>query len=122
MAEDVYTLIVPDLFDVEKLLAQRKWRKLHEGVFISEIYSAGGDGPMAALLHYLPGAAVPEHLHNGYEHILVLSGEQRDPFHCYPAGTLAIQPPGHAHDVVSPAGCVALAIWARPVSLLQPGS
>lgn len=111
------TQIVPCLFDPERIIAEREWKPLHKGVEISILYQTGQDGPMAAFLHYQPGASVPAHFHPGYEHILILSGQQRDENHLYEAGTLAIQSPGMTHAITSDTGCLALAVWARPVEL-----
>jgi len=54
----------------------------------------------------------------GYEHILILEGEQQDEHYIYPQGTLVISPPGTSHSVQSPQGCIVLAIWEKPVSFL----
>lgn len=113
------TQIVPHLFDPERIIAERTWEPLHPGVSISVLYRTDPTGPMAAFLHYQPGARVPEHRHLGYEHILILSGQQRDEQHIYTAGTLAIQAPGMTHAITSDNGCLALAIWARPVELCK---
>jgi anti-sigma factor ChrR (cupin superfamily) len=117
MAISEGTQVIQGLFDADKLIAERDWKPLHKGVEISVLYQNGQDGPMAAFLHYQPGARVPAHYHPGYEHILILSGQQRDEQHVYDAGTLAIQSPGMTHAITSEKGCLALAIWAKPVVL-----
>jgi anti-sigma factor ChrR (cupin superfamily) len=61
------------------------------------------------------------HLHQGYEHILVLSGSQRDQNGTSVAGTLTINGPGTRHSVVSEAGCIVLAIYEKPVRFDEPG-
>lgn len=100
------------------------WRDLafepfRPGVRIHRLYGEG-DGPAAALLAYAPDAAVPLHEHQGFEHVLVLEGEQEDEHGRYPAGTLLVSPPGSRHAVHSRPGCVALLVWERPVRFLAP--
>ena len=65
-----------------------------------------------------PRRMVPLHEHIGYEHILVLSGSQRDQNGTATAGTLTINAPGTRHSVVSEAGCIVLAIYEKPVQIL----
>lgn len=113
------TILLQNVFDVDRLLAEREWKPLREGVNISIIYECDNNGPVAALLHYAPGASVPEHRHLGFEHILILRGSQEDANHHYKTGTLAIQSPGVTHCVQAPDGCVALAIWEKPVAFLS---
>ncbi len=55
------------------------------------------------------------HVHLGYEHILVLSGSQRDQNSTATAGTLMINAPGTRHSIVSESGCIVLAIYEKPV-------
>lgn len=112
------TLVIHELFNVQQLLTTRTWQPLREGVNISPIYADGEGGARAAFLHYLPGAVVDAHEHAGYEHILVLQGTQADEAREYTSGDLTIQPPGTRHRVVSAQGCVALAIWEKPVRFL----
>jgi anti-sigma factor ChrR (cupin superfamily) len=101
-----------------------KWEQLRPGVRIHVLYGAadGGEerngGAQAALLWYEAGASVPTHLHEGYEHIVVLAGAQQDERGRYEKGALVINPPGTSHSVSSPEGCVILIIWERPVRLL----
>ena len=93
------------------------WQPFRTGVEIVIVYQVEG-GASAALLRYAPGAAVPEHEHAGYEHILVLSGTQVDARGEYRPGTLVVNPPGSRHAVASPSGCVVYAVWERsPVFL-----
>ena len=58
---------------------------------------------------------IPFHHHEGYEHILVLAGSQRDEHGVIPAGSLRIHAPGTSHRVTSDAGCLVLAIYEKPV-------
>lgn len=46
----------------------------------------------------------------------VLSGEQSDARGTYRAGPFVINPPGTCHAVSSPAGCLVLIVWQRPVA------
>jgi anti-sigma factor ChrR (cupin superfamily) len=80
---------------------------------IRPLYRTLNGGPAAAVLRYAPGAALPSHSHEGYEHIFVLEGEQSDERGTYVAGTLIINPPGTGHTVTSRTGCVVLAIWEK---------
>jgi anti-sigma factor ChrR (cupin superfamily) len=84
-------------------------------VEIAHLYGDGPRHPGAALLRYAPGARVPRHEHVGYELIHVLSGWQADERRRYDAGTLFVHPPGTRHEVVSPEGCLVLAVWQAGV-------
>jgi anti-sigma factor ChrR (cupin superfamily) len=91
---------------------------LREGVEIAELYRDDRSGASAALLRYAPGANVPRHRHDGYEHVFVLDGSQRDERGEYETGTLVINPPGTEHSVESANGCLVLVVWQRPVHFL----
>lgn len=108
-------LILKDLLNVGAL-QQLPWQPFRDGV---EIYRLYGDGTesAAALLRYQPGASVPHHDHQGFEHILILSGSQTDQNGEHTAGTLVINPPSSNHSVVSESGCIVLAIWEKPISI-----
>lgn len=97
------------------LHARQDFVPLRPGVEIAKLYEDPRTGASAAVLRYAPGARVPAHTHQGYEHILILEGEQCDARGCYQTGSLVINPPGSGHEVWSPAGCLALLIWERPV-------
>lgn len=106
------SLLIPDLL-------AGGWRRLafanfRPGIEIHRLYG-DGTGPSAALLRYAPGASVALHEHTGFEHVLVLEGEQEDARGRYPAGTLVVNPPASRHAVASRRGCVALLIWEKPV-------
>lgn len=94
------------------------WETFHPGIDIQWLYQTTADGPQAALLRYQPGATAPLHEHTGYEHVLTLDGAEYDHLGNYPAGTLAINPPGSRHEVHSRDGCVVLIIWEKPVRFL----
>lgn len=100
--------------------AQVQWQPFRPGVEIARLYGGAPNEASAALLRYAPKAQVPRHIHHGYEHILVLSGSQRDDNGVYSAGTLVISEPGSSHAITSDEGCVVLAIWERPVEILEP--
>lgn len=113
-------LIFPELlsgaFDLETL----SWEPFREGVEIARLYGGEPDASSAALLRYAPNAKVPQHIHIGHEHILVLRGSQSDGTHTYRAGTVVISKPGTSHAISSEEGCVVLAIWERPVEIIEP--
>lgn len=114
------SLALPDL------LAQSQrpdfgWTLLRADVEEHRLYGDGAAGePVASVLRYAPGARVPYHRHDGYEHVYILSGSQRDRRGTYRPGTLVINPPGTTHDVVSDDGCTVLLIWERPVVFIEP--
>jgi anti-sigma factor ChrR (cupin superfamily) len=91
------------------------WQPFRDGIEACWLYQNGDHGPAAAYLCYAPGARVPAHWHAGYEHVLVLQGSQSDHNGRHVAGSLVVNEPGSAHEVVSEEGCVALVIWERPV-------
>lgn len=114
-------LVIADLlsghYDPEKV----HWEPFREGVEIARLYgdSAESLAPSAALLRYAPNAKVPKHIHTGHEHIFVLRGSQSDGTSTYRAGTLIISKPGSSHAISSETGCVVLAIWERPVEIIE---
>ena len=89
------------------------------GIEIHRLYGDGVEGASAALIRFQPGARVPLHEHTGYEHILVLSGSQRDESGTSAKGTLVVNAPGTRHRVVSDEGCIVLAIYELPVRFLE---
>ncbi len=107
-----------DLLEIEKFQDQIPWKPFREGVEIHHLYGDGLHGPSAALIRYRGAARVALHEHTGYEHILVLSGSQRDQNGVAAAGTLTINPPGTRHELVSDAGCIVLAIYEKPVKFV----
>jgi anti-sigma factor ChrR (cupin superfamily) len=114
------SLALPDLL----AQAQRPdfgWTRLRADVEEHRLYGDGAaGGAVASLLRYSPGAWVPYHRHEGYEHVYVLSGSQRDRRGTYRTGTLVINPPGTTHEVFSDEGCIVLLIWERPVVFVEP--
>jgi anti-sigma factor ChrR (cupin superfamily) len=95
------------------------WVPFRDGVEIHRLYGDGVSGPTAALLRFREEAKVPLHEHEGYEHILILAGSQRDANGVLKTGTLRIHPPGTRHSAISEAGCIVLAIYERPVRFLE---
>jgi anti-sigma factor ChrR (cupin superfamily) len=106
--------------DPAELARRPGYRPLRPGVDILYLYEDEASGASSALLKYAPGAQVPEHRHEGYEHVYVLAGEQMDERGRYPAGTFVINPPGTSHHVRSPEGCLVLIVWQRAVTFLEP--
>ena len=110
-------MILSDLFTLADEPERLSWQPFRPGVEIHRLYGDGLQGPAAALLKYEPGASVPEHDHTGYEHIIVLSGSQRDRNGTHGTGTLVINPPNSSHKVASDEGCIVLIIWEKPVAM-----
>jgi anti-sigma factor ChrR (cupin superfamily) len=96
------------------------WQPFRPGVTAHWLYEEGGNGPAAVLLRYEPGARVALHEHLGYEHMLVLEGDQYDEDGSYPAGSFVIHPPGTRHSPGSVGGCVALLIYEKRVRFVDP--
>jgi anti-sigma factor ChrR (cupin superfamily) len=95
------------------------FEELRPGVDIHVLHDAE-DGARAAILRYAPGARVPAHLHEGFEYIYVLEGEQSDERCTYPSGSFVINEPGVTHRVSSETGCVVLILWMKPVVFVGP--
>ena len=91
------------------------------GAEIHRLYSpqqTGENGPAAAIVRYLPGAAAQPHRHRGYELIYLLSGELEVGDRTYPANSLLVMAPDSVHAPRSLHGCLALAVWEQPVQPL----
>ncbi len=110
--------LLQNIFDTERLEAEREWKPLRPGVDISIIYESDNEAPMAGFIRYQPGASVPAHMHKGFEHILILDGSQQDGKKTYSKGMLVIHTPGTCHNILSSQGCLALAIWQKPVEFM----
>jgi anti-sigma factor ChrR (cupin superfamily) len=111
----VFAELLSGRFDPEQI----HWQPFRPGVEIARLYGGAPNAASAALLRYAPNAHVPRHVHHGYEHIIVLSGSQRDENGLYKAGSLLISEPGSSHAISSEEGCVVLAIWERPVEIFE---
>ena len=122
MANDAERVLkLNDLFQVSGWHHKLPWKPFQEGVEIYRLYGNGESGPTAALLRFRPGGRVPLHEHTGFEHILVLNGSQVDENSRAEAGCLIINPPGSSHSILSENGCIALAIYEKPIRFLKPG-
>jgi anti-sigma factor ChrR (cupin superfamily) len=108
-------LELKDLFHIAENADSIAWQPFRDGVDIYRLYGEATSGPTAALIRFREKGRVPMHEHQGYEHILVLSGSQRDQNSTAIAGTLMINAPGTRHSIVSEAGCIVLAIYEKPV-------
>lgn len=104
----------------EQLARLPGYEPLRPGVDMLLLYRDEATQASAAVLRYQPGAEVPPHEHGGFEHVIVLDGEQLDERGRYPRGTLVINPPGTSHRVWSPSGCLVLIVWQRPVTFQEP--
>jgi anti-sigma factor ChrR (cupin superfamily) len=113
-------LEIADLFRLAEDPDAIEWQTFRDGVQIHRLYGDGVTGPTAALLLFREEATVPLHEHEGYEHLLILAGSQRDANGVLKAGTLRIHPPGTRHSATSEAGCIVLAIYERPVRFVDP--
>ena len=114
-------ITIPNLIARAKQLRESgDWQPFRPGVTAQWLYNDGDGGPAAVLLRYEPGARVAEHEHVGYEHLLVLEGDQFDEDGSYPAGSLVISPPGTRHSPGSRGGCVALLIYEKAVRFVAP--
>ncbi len=96
------------------------WEAFRPGVRAHWLYDEGDGGPAAVLLRYEAGARVALHEHVGYEHMLVLEGDEFDEAGSYPAGSFVVNPPGSRHSPGSRGGCVALLIYERAVRFVAP--
>lgn len=112
-------IVLKDLFNIAAWQDSVEWQAFKPGVEIHRLYGDGITGPAAALLRYRDAASVALHRHTGYEHILVLTGSQRDQNLTAGCGTLVINQPDTVHHVASDAGCIVLVIYASPVEFLN---
>lgn len=111
---------IPNIFSIEETHHQFKWEKLMDGVLISRL-NQDPNGSSSALLKLETGVKIPEHLHTGYEYVLLLSGEQRA--NCSESGAethskkgeLVIAKPGSKHEIQNIRGGYVLIIWEKPV-------
>jgi anti-sigma factor ChrR (cupin superfamily) len=107
------------LFQDSKWQQTLDWSPFFERVDIHRLYQTGSGGPSAALIRFHPGGRVPLHRHIGYEHIVVLEGEQTDESGPAAKGAVIINAPGTSHSVSSQSGCIVLAIYNNPVRFLE---
>ena len=102
--------------DPEALACQSGYEPLRPGIDVLWLYKEGPQGSSCAVLRYQPGSEVPEHEHQGFEHVYILAGEQSDERGTYGKGSFVINPPGTKHRVWSQQGCLVLIVWQRPVA------
>ncbi len=103
----------------KKLSKTADWQPFRPGVSAHWLYQEDSGGARAVLLRYEPGVRVTLHEHTGYEHLLVLEGDQYDEHGSYPEGSFVINPPGTRHSPGSVGGCVALLIYEKEVSFVS---
>lgn len=96
------------------------WKPFRPGVTAHWLYDEGNGGAAAVLLRYEAGARVALHERLGYEHMLVLEGDQFDEDGSYPTGSFVIHPPGTRHSPGSVGGCIALLIYEKAVRFVDP--
>ncbi len=94
------------------------WERLRKGVQIMPMFEGSPGNYKTALVRYLPGSAVPAHIHLGDEHVYVLSGCQEDEHGSYDAGSYVYNPMGTTHRVWSEEGCLVLIHWRAPIRFL----
>ena len=109
---------LPDLFRVEEWQDEIPWQPFVNGAEIHRLYGDGKEGPTAVLIRFREDSQVPVHLHQGYEHIFILAGEQRDQNALRSRGAFTINPPGTVHGLSSKAGTIVLVIYEKPVVFL----
>jgi anti-sigma factor ChrR (cupin superfamily) len=113
-------LVFENVLKTISLEGDLKWEPLREGLEIARIYQSPGGAAMG-FVRFAPGAVLPRHWHEGYEHILVLRGSQQDDYGDHREGALLVHPPGTTHRVTSRNGCVVLAYWEKPVRFSNMG-
>ena len=112
------TIELRDLFRVEEWQDEIPWQPFVNGAEIHRLYGDGKAGPTAVLIRFREETQIPVHLHEGYEHIFILAGEQRDQNAIRNRGAFTINPPGTVHGVFSKAGTIVLVIYEKPVVFL----
>jgi anti-sigma factor ChrR (cupin superfamily) len=112
------TIELRDLFRVEEWQDEIPWQPFVNGAEIHRLYGDGKAGPTAVLIRFREETQVPVHLHEGYEHIFILAGEQRDQNAIRNRAAFTINPPGTVHGVSSKAGTIVLVIYEKPVVFL----
>ncbi|MGD9648893.1 MAG: cupin domain-containing protein [Pirellulales bacterium] len=115
------SIVISDLLNTAAKLRQTDdWELFRPGVTAHWLYKDQHTGAAAVLLRYEPGARVALHEHLGFEHMLVLAGDQYDEDGVYPQGSFTIHPPGSQHSPGSHGGCVALLIYEKGVRFVSP--
>jgi quercetin dioxygenase-like cupin family protein len=114
----LFTTLADGSFGAQELEFEPLTTDGRTGAEIHRLYTTaetGADGPAAAVVRYLPGARSAAHRHPGYEIIFVLSGQLETDDGEFPANSLLVMPPGSVHAPRSASGCLALAVWEKPV-------
>ncbi len=106
------------LFNFETLQDKYTWEFFRENVDIFRLYGDGISGPSAVLLRYRETTVIPPHVHEGYEHVIVLCGSQNDEYGVIEAGSMRVHAPGTEHHVTGSGGCIVLVIYEKPVRFL----
>ncbi|PTY01591.1 transcription negative regulator ChrR [Verrucomicrobia bacterium LW23] len=114
-------VVLRNLFSIADWQHEIPWQPFRDGVYFHRLYGDGVTGPTAVLIRYDSESRVPLHRHNGYEHIIVLTGAQSDQNGTATAGTLVINQPGTEHAIQSNSGCIVLVIYEKPVTFLFEG-
>ncbi len=109
------SIVLPDLQKYASGLREADWQPFRDGVTAHWLYKDEQSGASAVLLRYEPRSRVACHEHTGYEHMLVLEGDEYDEEGIYPAGSFVVHPPGTRHSPGSHTGCIALLIYEKPV-------
>lgn len=112
-------IVMSDLRRYVDELGADDWQAFRPGVTAHWFYREDDGGAAAVLLRYEPGARVALHEHVGYEHMLVIDGDEYDEYGSYPAGSFIINPPGTRHSPGSRGGCTALLIYEKAVRFVE---
>lgn len=94
------------------------WQPFSPGVEVFPLCTGDNGDLKAALMRNAPGAEVPEHVHQGYEFILVLAGAESDARATYKAGDFIANPPGSRHAVRTEQGNTVLIVWTAPIQFV----
>lgn len=113
--DDLATLPEPLRRPAAEALARSGWKFAAPGIR-SLTLDVGGDAK-AEILRIEPGAAAPEHTHDGEEFTLVLTGAFHDARGVYRVGEIAHADPSVTHRPVGDAGpvCYSLAVTDAPL-------
>lgn len=112
------TIELTRLFQIVENQEDYPWEYFRDNVDVHRLYGDGMTGPTAVLLRYRETSPIPPHVHEGYEHILVLCGTQEDEQGLIGSGTLRVHAPGTTHRGTGFAGCIVLAIYEKAVRFL----
>jgi quercetin dioxygenase-like cupin family protein len=107
------SLIFGNVYQLLENQTRLKWELFFPGVHIHWLYREANNGPAAAFIQFQPGARVPSHEHQGFEHIFVLRGSQTDENGMLRSGGLMVHAPGTSHSIFSEEGCLVLAIYEK---------